>query len=405
MVYLRLLRVERVGALLAAMMVGRVSISINALAIVLFLRDARGSFAIAGAVAGALALGTGLGAPLLGRVVDRLGRGMLAPIAIVHAAGLIGLALLGRSSVPVGVLLALALITGVAAPPISSVLRALYPQLLRARPQLLPAAYALDSVLTELLFVLGPLIVSALVLLGDARAALFVAAGTVLTGTAWFLALLPAEVRRRIPRHERRPSQGAMGALASPALQVLTATMLPVGICFGMLEVVVPAFARIHDEPEATGVLLAVWSVASAAGGLAYTRLRAAGELALVHAALAVAVPLCALPLLLATSIPTMGVLLVLTGLPVGPLIAMRNELAGATALPGTETEAYTWVLTAMVGGIAIGAALGGVLVDAPGWRAATLVAVALATVGALMAVAGRGRITRGLDAAARSRA
>jgi MFS family permease len=398
MVYLRLLRVERIGPLMAAMMVGRVSISINALAIVLFLRDARGSFAVAGAVAGALALGTGLGAPLLGRVVDRLGRGMLAPIAVAHAAGLVGLALLGESAAPLGVLLALAVVTGVAAPPISSVLRALYPHLVRGRPELLPVAYALDSILTELLFVLGPLIVSALVLLGDARGALFVAAGTVLAGTAWFLALLPASERRRIPRHQRGPRPGAMGALASPALQVLTATMLPVGICFGMLEVVVPAFARVHGQPEATGVLLAIWSVASAAGGFAYTRLRASGELPRVHAALAVAVPLCTVPMLLATSVPAMALLLVLTGLPVGPLVAMRNELAGATALPGTQTEAYTWVLTAMVGGIAIGAALGGVLVDAPGWRTATVVAVALAAAGAAMAVAGQQRIARALD-------
>ena len=398
MVYVRLLRVERISALMAAMMVGRVSISINALTIVLFLRDARGAFAIAGAVAGALALGAGLGAPQLGRVVDRLGRGMLAPIAAAHAAGLVGLALLGRSSVPVGVLLALAVATGAAAPPISSVLRTLYPQLVSGRPELLPAAYALDSILTELLFVLGPLIVSAILLLGEARDALFVAAATVLTGTAWFLALLPASDRRRIPRHERRPAPGGMGALASPALRVLTTTMLPVGICFGMLEVIVTAFARGHGQPEATGVLLAVWSVASAAGGFAYTRLRAAAPLPRVHAALAIAVPLTTLPMVLATSIPTMALLLVLTGLPVGPLIAMRNELAGTTALPGTETEAYTWVLTAMVGGIAIGAALGGALVDTPGWRTATLVAVALAAAGAAVAVSGRQRIAQGLE-------
>ena len=51
--YLRLLRTERIAALMAAMMVGpETPISINALAIVLFLRDARGSFSTAGVVAG-----------------------------------------------------------------------------------------------------------------------------------------------------------------------------------------------------------------------------------------------------------------------------------------------------------------------------------------------------------------
>jgi predicted MFS family arabinose efflux permease len=120
---------------------------------------------------------------------------------------------------------------------------------------------------------------------------------------------------------------------------------------------------------------------------------------------LAVAVPLTTLPMLAATSVPTMALVLVLAGLPIGPLIAMRNELAGITAPAGTETEAYTWVLTAMVGGIAVGAAAGGVLVEAPGWRTATLVAAAVAAAGAMLAVGGQNRIARGLDAAARSRA
>ncbi len=392
--YLRLLRVPRLGALMAAMTLARVSIGINALAIVLFLRDTRGSFAIAGAVAGALALGTGLASPLLGRLVDRLGRITLAPLAAAHAGGLVALAFLGSTAAPSAVLIAVGLLAGAAVPPISSVLRALYARLLAGREQLLPAAFALDSVLTELLFVLGPLLVSALVVLASARAALFVAAATVVTGTLLFLALLPPEERQAEARPDLTRRHRLAGALASPAIRVLTATMLPVGVCFGMLEVVVPAFARLEGHPDATGLLLTIWSVASAAGGFAYGVLRGSRSLPRLHLQLAIAVPLCSLPLLAATSIPAMAALLVVVGLPVGPLIATRNELAGATALPGTETEAYTWVITAMVGGIALGAAAGGLLVDGPGWRAATLVAVAVATVGAVMAVVGRARVS-----------
>jgi hypothetical protein len=55
--YLRLLRVAHMAPLLGATLLARLPIGINGLAIVLFLRAETGSFAIAGAAAGALALG------------------------------------------------------------------------------------------------------------------------------------------------------------------------------------------------------------------------------------------------------------------------------------------------------------------------------------------------------------
>src|SRR6185437_15223919 len=69
--YLAVLRVPHVAALIAATLVARFPIGINALAIILYLRAERGSFALAGAVAGALAAGSGVGAPVQGRLVDR----------------------------------------------------------------------------------------------------------------------------------------------------------------------------------------------------------------------------------------------------------------------------------------------------------------------------------------------
>jgi MFS family permease len=79
-----------------------------------------------------------------------------------------------------------------------------------------------------------------------------------------------------------------------------------------------------------------------------------------------------------------------IAGLPIAPLIATRNELAGAVALPGSETEAFTWPLTALVSGVAIGAAAAGAIADGPGWRVAVVVATVVAGIGALIALAFR---------------
>src|SRR3954471_8149513 len=96
--YARILRAPHVLALMVSALVARLPIGIDSLALVLFLRQKTGSYAAAGIVSAAFALGGGAGAPLSGRLVDRFGQGpVLVPLALAHAAGLgalVGLALL-----------------------------------------------------------------------------------------------------------------------------------------------------------------------------------------------------------------------------------------------------------------------------------------------------------------------
>ena len=65
--------------------------------------------------------------------------------------------------------------------------------------------------------------------------------------------------------------------------------MFPVGFAFGALEVAIPAFADAEGRPELAGVLIAIWSVASLAGGLAYGAMPRRGSLARVHLQVALA--------------------------------------------------------------------------------------------------------------------
>jgi MFS family permease len=389
--YAAILREPHVAALLAATVLARFPIGINALALVLYLEAERGSFAVAGAVAGALAAGSGIGAPVQGRLVDALGpRRVLVPLAAVHAAAL-GAIVAGTEAGLPGVALALGgLLAGLAIPPTSSVLRAMWPSLLRGRPDLIQAAYALDSVMIELLFVAGPLVTAAVATVLSPAAALAVSAVSVMAGTAGFTALPPARALR--PDRARREA-GLLGALGSPGVRTLVLTSLPAGIGIGICEVALPAFGDALGDAATGGLLLAVWSVGSAAGGLAYGALANRPPLDLVHLVVAALLPLGLLPLAAAPSLAVMALLVIPAGLFVAPLLATRNELIGWVAPRGARTEAYTWPLTAFVGGIAIGSALAGVIVEAASWRTAFLAAGAFAAVGAALAVARRGTI------------
>jgi predicted MFS family arabinose efflux permease len=391
--YLELLRDRRLATLLGAALIARLPFGINALAIVLFLREEAGSFAVAGAVAGALTLGAGAGAPITARFVDRRGPRVLLVLAAGNATGLLTLLALGSNGAPTAALMVSAAATGFLYPPSPSVLRARFPELLRDKPELIQSAYALDSVLLEVSFVCGPLIVAAIVAGIGPGAALVVSAAAVLTGVTIFVAALSSQPEEAITHHVR----GLLGVLRAPGITTLVLTMFPVGFAFGALEVSVPAFSRAHGHPELAGVLLAIWAIASAVGGFVYGVRPRRSPLADVHHRLTLLLPLAFIPPLFGTSFPVMALLMVPAGVLIAPIIATRNELASTAAPVGTKTEALTWPLTALVAGLSSGTAVGGVLIDGSGWHASVLAAVVGAAVGGVIATARRGSLRTAL--------
>ena len=209
-----------------------------------------------------------------------------------------------------------------------------------------------------------------------------------MVGTVALVAALPPgeEAPAHVPRER-------FGALAVPGIRTLVASMLPVGFAFGALEVALPAFADAEGSPGLAGVLIAIWSLGSVAGGLTYGARPRRGSLAGTHLRVALLLPLSFLPLALASSPAMMALLVLPAGVLIAPLIATRNELAGRVAPAGSRTEAYTWPLTALVAGIALGAATAGALADATSWQAAVLAAVAGAGVGAAVSAGRRGTL------------
>jgi hypothetical protein len=387
-VYARILRTPGVAVIVLATLIGRLPIGISGLAILLYVRQVTGSFAAAGASAGALALGSAAGAPLQGRLVDRRGVEMLVPLAALHAAGLMAVWAAGSADAGMGLLLAASFLTGAAIPPVSSVLRSRWPYLLAERPELVPSAFALDSVIIEIIFVVGPLVTTAVVAAVGPQYALIVSAACVLSGTV----LLLTGLRGR-PGPQRAPAGAralGLGALAAPGLRTLVLASLPVGFTFGSIEVVLPAFSEAEGSRALAGVLLAVWSASSGVAGLVWGARGTRVPLLDAHMRFACLLPLGVAPLLLASSPLTMAMLVILTGLPIAPLIASRNQLVERVALAGTATEAFTWPLTALVAGVSLGAAVAGAVIESGSWSTGVLVAIGVSALGATVVVTRR---------------
>jgi MFS family permease len=383
--YARVLRAPHVRALMLAEIPMRLPVGINGLAIVLFLREHTGSYAAAGAVAAAFGIALGVTSPLIGRLIDRRGlRQTIVPLSLVHAGAMAALVLCGLAGAPVGILALLAAIAGAFIPPLGSISRAMWPRLLRDEdPGLLSTALAMEGVLVELIFVAGPLLTALLSALADPAAALILSPVLLLLGLTGFLMQPPV---RTWVISEDAADHGLLGALRSPGIQTLVLCTLPMGFCFGAMEVTLPAFSEDHGARALGGVLVATWSLGSALGGLAYGARQWSGPAGRRYARFAALLPLGYLPLAVAPSFGVMIVLSLIAGVCIAPTLTAGNQIAGDVAPSGAETEAFTWPITSLVVGLAIGNWSAGAIVEAVDWQAAFLVSAGGAGLSAMLA-------------------
>ena len=383
--YAEVLRPPGAAPALAASVLGRISLGTTGLALLLLARAATGSYAVAGAVSASYAVSFALAAPARARAADRTGpRRVLFRCGVLNAAAVLAVVLLAAAQAPAWLLCLGAVGVGTTVPPLGSVMRALWAELV-AGPAL-ATAYSLESVVVELCFVTGPLLVAVSTALSGPSAALLVSGVLSAAGALW-LAAVPrlADVRP----HAARPTARA-GPLVSPSVRWLLLTVLWIGAGFGAIEVAVPAFVEAHgNRPGTAGVLLAVWSLGSVVGGLVYGGLhpspRPARQLPFLVTAVAVGT---ALPVL-AGGLPSLTVALLAYGSTIAPFSACNSVLLGSAAPAGTTTEAFAWNGSMIFGGAAAGSALAGLLVESAGATAALAVTAGAGLLTLLSSTAG----------------
>ncbi len=385
--YGRILRAPGAVHVFGGLVLSRIALGGTGLMTLLFVRDVEGSFAAAGAVVAAYTVGAGAMQPVYGRLADRRGQvwAVLGPLAF-FVAGMTALIVAGLRDAPTGVLVAFALVGGAAVPPVSALIRPLLPSIIGDDDDALSGAYAFDAILIEVGFVTGPLIGSIVIATASPAAGLATMVGFVVAGALVFSSSPASRAWRSDQVDGHRSS-----ALRAPGLRTLVFAAVAVGVMFGSLEVGLPAFAAAHGKAREAGILLALVSIASAAGGFAFGA-RAAGERQLLvdYLALLLAIPTAFALMLLAGSMAVMGLLALVAGATIAPLVAAQNQLVPAVAPRGTLTEAFTWMTLGISGGVALGAVAAGALVDARGWRAALLTGCVVTAAGGLFTLARR---------------
>jgi MFS family permease len=387
--YGQVLAVAGSRQLIFGALVARLPQGMATLAILLLVRGSTHSYATAGLAVGVQELMTAALSPALGRAIDRLGRArVLMPCAVAYGVLLWALVLAAELHAGAVALVVLAGAGGGLLPPIAPTVRALLRETftdvgVRER------AYALESIVQELIWIAGPLVVAIVITILSPAAATVLLGIVSIAGTAYFLR---GPLARDGARPSERPRAGA--ALASRTLRFMLVPVLLFGAALGSTEVGLPALALHVGSRSTSGLLLAVWSVGSMLGGLLYGSRSWQSPVSVRYGVLLLVGVACTVPLVLARSILA-GVLgSLLAGLTIAPVFSCQYSLVGHAVAPGTETEAFTWVSAALVGGIAAGSAIAGALVSGAGESAPFVFSCAVATGAALTGI-GAGSIAR----------
>lgn len=380
--YRRVLSTPGALAFSSSALVARIPSSTVGLGIVLLVERATDSYGLAGTVSATYVLAQALFALLHGRLLDSHGQWRVLPLAVSgFTAALALMALAVEQDWGSGATYAFAALAGACVPQIGASVRARWSHVLRERRDV-QTAYALESVLDELVFVVGPVLVTTLATLWHPTWALGVAAACGLVGTLTFA----AQRRTAPPARPRAVSAGPRVPLGWGLIAPLALVGLALGALFGVAEVAVVAFSEEQGAPALAGPLLGVWALGSLVGGLVSGTIAwARGPEVRVRVGMAV-LTATMVPLLVIDSPWLMAAALLVGGCVIAPTMIATLTLVEQCVPRERLTEGMSVIQTGLVAGVAPGAALGGALIDVHGAAAGFGVAVAAGLLGTVAA-------------------
>jgi MFS family permease len=368
--YVAVWRVPGAPLLLIGGLLARLGIGMTPLALLMLVEQATGRYAYAGIAGGIYALAGAAIAPVGGRLADRFGPSpVLLLTAIAHPVGLVTLLLAaGDGALPL--VYAASAFAGATYPPLTAAIRGAWNGLTEhgsGRHRLRAPALAAETSLFEFVFVIGPLLVAAFVLLASPGAAIAGAAVVTFAGTT--VVARGAALRGRRPHPSEARTRG-LGPLRTPGFATLLVCVAGLGTAFGAAGVTVPAYATGAGGPDPAGlagVLLSVWGLGSGLGGIWYGTRTPRASLSRQFAWLLAGVAASMAILAVMPNPIALGIALAVGGATIAPALTVENTMVGRIVPAGMLNEAYTWLVTVSVAASSVGGAVAGLIVDQPG--------------------------------------
>ncbi|MFF2173969.1 MFS transporter [[Kitasatospora] papulosa] len=379
--YVRLLATPGARAFTAGNLLARLPMGMFSVSAVIMIAGAHGSYALAGAVTATGLAATAAVAPWTARLVDRYGQARIAvPATAVAVLGSLALVLCVHHDAPVWTLFAAYAATATT-PNTGGMSRARWAHLHRGDPAALHTANSFEQAADELCFMLGPVLAASLC------GALFPEAGT-LTGAILLMTGVLVFAAQRATEPPVTPGTRAPSPLRTPGMAALLAVFLATGAVFGSMEVVSIAHAG--------GAILALQATGSCVAGLLYGSLppaaRAGRRLLLCLTGMTVLMSLPLLATATTGSLPVLAGCLLLAGAATAPTMVTGMTLVQRLTPQAQLNEGMTLAVTALLGGVAAGSAVGGWAAEHAGTVAGYAAPMCAAALALAVAAAGTRR-------------
>ncbi|MFJ7794153.1 MFS transporter [Pseudomonas sp. NPDC096950] len=385
--YRELLTTPGVAGLVIASSIARLPQAMIGIGIITMLVMQTGLYWLAGAVAGTFTLANALIGPRISKLVDQRGQSRVLPVVTAFSIGmLLALIMAVYMRAPAFMLFILAALAGTM-PSMPAMIRARWTQLFRGKPQL-HTAFSLDTVLTELAFIIGPPLAIGLSTSFFAEAGPLVAVLLLVIGVTAFV--LQRQTEPEVVSGSRK---NASSTLRIPGLRIIVLALLAMGGIGGSIDVAVVAFATAEGWPTSASFILAAYAAGSMIAGLTFGALSISLPIEkqffigiLITAVTAV------LPIL-SPNVYFLAGMLFVAGMSFAPTMVIVMNLGTIIVPPSRITEGLTWMTTGISIGVALGGVLAGLIIDVYGARAGFGVPIAAGLVMVMVVFLGLGTL------------
>ncbi|WP_143556666.1 MFS transporter [Sanguibacter antarcticus] len=319
--------------------------------------------------------------PLRGRMLDRFGYGpVLWPLLALHLAGLGVLLGAVEKALSLPVLFSLTVFVSMVMPPVGTVTRVMWQA--RTSGDSRTTALALDAILADLGFMVGPILAVVIAHAVHPSASLIVCGGLMAVS-------VPLALRGAVRGSSLRPRERGhwAGPLQRAAARRIFATAMFFFFGVSSVEIVLASYGSGEEVTVAGGVLLGIVAGASMIGGFILGGVSSCLTKNLMRPEVVLGAISCAVLILAGALalVPDLAyVACVIVGIFLGPCFAAIYGAAGDIATVGEESETQSWVASSMMVGGALGTAVGGWGVQQYGLAATVMMAGVAMMLGAM---------------------
>jgi MFS family permease len=381
--YRELFEAPEARAFVLAGLLARLALPMTGIGIITMLAQLRDSYSLAGAVSATVVLTYALLSPQVSRMVDRYGQRSVLPYAtVICVIGMLCLLAASWWAAPDWTLFLSAVLVG-CMPSMSAMVRARWTALYKGQPRL-QTAYALETVLDEVSFIVGPPLSVGLAVAAFPQAGVLAAALLLLAGMYALIAQRNTEPPIDANANTTRATKSVMRC---PKMQLLAVMVGAMGVIVGTVDVVSVAFAAALGQPVMASLVLSAYAAGSCAAGLLFGAHRPQVSLHRLLLWGGVATAASTIPLLWVNHIAALACVVLVAGMCFAPTLIVAMSLVEKLVPAQRLTEGMTWLLASLNAGVALGAASSGHLVDGNGTQAGFSVALAAGLVVATAAL------------------